>query len=67
MPYSSRTSLNAANSPSGGVLKPPTPWIGSAIRQADVAGGGRGDQVAQVVDAGLDVRRRRGGPANGLR
>ena len=26
--------FNAAKNPSGGTMKPPTPWIGSAIRQA---------------------------------
>ena len=34
MPCSSSTSLNAPKKPSGGVAKPPTPWIGSAIMHA---------------------------------
>ena len=34
IPYSSRTSFNEAKNPSGGTTKPPTPWTGSAIRQA---------------------------------
>ena len=34
MPYSSSTFLNSPNNPSGGVAKPPTPWIGSTIMHA---------------------------------
>ena len=34
MPCSSRTSLKAPKNPSGGRAKPPTPWIGSAMKQA---------------------------------
>ncbi len=34
MPRDESSFWNPANSPSGGTLNPPTPWIGSAIRQA---------------------------------
>ena len=52
MPCRSRTSRKAAYSPSGGEVKPPTPWMGSAISAA--GGAGVAEQVLQVGDAGLD-------------
>ena len=34
MPWESSTFLYSPNRPSGGMVKPPTPWMGSAIRHA---------------------------------
>jgi hypothetical protein len=46
--------LHRPEEPVGRVANPPTPWIGSAIRQATSPGGLGRDDVAQVVDAGCD-------------
>ena len=64
MPCSSSTLRNAPSSPSGGAVKPPTPWIGSAIRRRRRRP--LVEHVAQVVDAGLDELGV-GQAANGLR